>query len=234
MDVPLVVCVYGYVFAVLAFSKLLVERYDYPPRLTRHAIHLFAGPTILLLPCFSSWVYPFTLPLGITFILALGLARPSALRKVMVDEFSYSSLHALGPLYYALSILILVPLTWGVKAVGMAAVMVMAWGDGAASTLTSRLQRRHRYPFSEKTVEGSLLMFLFGLAGASAAWAIGVHAGSPPISMLDGFKLAVAGAAVGAVVEAVTVGWAKPFDNLTVPLSSALAMALLTQLKAVG
>ncbi|MEM3079939.1 MAG: hypothetical protein QXF21_06460 [Thermoproteota archaeon] len=227
MDVALVILVYCFVFTVLGLSKLLVDRYGYSPRLTRHAIHLFAGPTILLLPCFSSWVYPFTLPLGMTAILALGLAKPSALRKVMVDESGYSSLHALGPLYYTLSILILVPLTWGVKAVGMAAVMIMAWGDGAASTLTARLQRRHRYPFSEKTVEGSLIMFLFGLVGAIAAWAIGVHAGSPPLSLLEGFKLAMAGAAVGTVVEALTVGWAKPFDNLTVPLSSALAMAFL-------
>lgn len=227
-DVGLVLCVYGFVFAVLALSKLLVDRYGYSPRLTRHAIHLFAGPTILLLPCFSSWVYPFTLPLGMTVILTLGLLRPSALRRVMVDESGYSSLHALGPLYYTLSILVLVPLTWGLKAVGMAAVMIMAWGDGAASTLTSKLHRRHRYPFSEKTVEGSLIMFLFGLVGASAAWIIGAHTGSPPISPITGFKLALAGATVGTMAEAITVGWAKPFDNLTVPFSSALAMALLT------
>lgn len=145
----------------------------------------------------------------------------------MVEEGEYSRLHALGPIYYALSILILVPLTWDLKAVGMAAIMIMAWGDGAASAIAPKLKKLHKYPFGDKTVEGSLIMFLFGFLGAGIAWTIGVAAGSPPVLKTVGLGIALVGATVGTLVEAVTVGWAKPFDNLTVPFSSALAMWLL-------
>ena len=226
-DLMLIVSVYVYVVAVLTFSKFLIDRYEFSPHLTRNMIHLCAGPTMFLLPFFSAWIYPFTIPLGIVLILGLGLVWQGRLRGMMVEEIEYSRLHALGPIYYALSILILVPLTWDLKAVGMAAVMIMAWGDGAASALAPKLKELHKYPFGDKTVEGSLMMFLFGFLGAGVAWTIGVAAGSPPVSITVGLGIALVGAAVGTLVEAVTVGRAKPFDNLTVPFSSALAMWLL-------
>ena len=46
--------------------------------------------------------------------------------------------------------------------------MVMAWGDGAASAITPSLKNRHLYPFSDKSFEGSAMMFVFAFLGALA------------------------------------------------------------------
>ncbi len=227
-DIILVIGVYVYVFAVIAAATALQRKLKLHPRATRQMIHIFAGDAMLVLPLFSAWWYPFLLPLGLAIVVALGLTtRGSAFRRVMVDESGHSKLHALGPLYYVISIGALVPLTWGVKAVGVATVMVMAWGDGAAAALAPRIQGRHRYPFGDRSLEGSLIMLLFAFLGAALAWTLGSLTGAPPVPLVKGLGLALAGAAVGTVAEAFSVGALKPFDNFTVPLASALAMILL-------
>ncbi|MEM4246118.1 MAG: hypothetical protein QW390_02355 [Candidatus Bathyarchaeia archaeon] len=228
LDVLLLVIVYLYVLGVIAGVRWLKSRRSLPPQVSRQMIHIFAGDPMLLLPLFTAWWYPFLIPLGLGVAVGLGLAtRGSGLRSIMVDESSHSRLHALGPLYYVISIGVLVPLTWGVKAVGMAAVMMMAWGDGSAAALASRIAGRHRYPFSDKSVEGSLIMLGFSLLGGLAAYGACYCMGSLPAPLARWAVAASAGAVAATLAEALTVGPLKPFDNFTVPFAAALIMALL-------
>lgn len=224
-DVILTVTVYIYVFFIIGLVYLLRGRLSLSSKATRNIIHILAGDAILSLPWFSSWWYPFTLPLGLAFIVGLGLTiGDGAFRGLMVGESGYSRLHAFGPLYYVISIGLLVPLTWGSKPVGMAAVMIMAWGDGAAAALAPRIRNRHRYPFSDKSVEGSLIMLLFASLGSLLAWMVAAYTGAILVEPFKAIITALAGAAVGTIVEALSIGPLKPFDNFTVPLISALAM----------
>lgn len=225
IDIVLVAVIYVYVFSIIMLAYFLKDKFGLSPKSTRHIIHVFAGDSILTLPLFSSWWYPFMLPLGLAFIVGLGLTRRDGMfRGVMVEESGYSRLHTFGPLYYVISIGLLVPLTWNIKPVGMAAVMIMAWGDGAAAALAPKIPNRHRYPFSNKTVEGSLIMLLSALLGSVLAWIIGIYTGTTLIGSFKALTIALIGAIIGTVAEALSIGPLKPFDNFTVPLVSALAM----------
>ncbi|MBS7645729.1 MAG: hypothetical protein QXR65_08350 [Candidatus Bathyarchaeia archaeon] len=224
VDAALVAIIYLYVVSLIALAYFLRSKRGLSSKTTRHMIHIFAGDSILSLPLFSSWWYPFTLPLGLSFMVGLGLARGGALRRLMVEESGYSRLHVFGPLYYVISIGLLVPLTWDLKPVGMAAVMIMAWGDGAAAALAPRIRNRHKYPFSDKSVEGSLIMLLSAFLGSLLAWVVAAYAGATLMEPPRFLMVAFAGAAAGTVVEALSIGPLKPFDNFTVPLISALTM----------
>ncbi|MEM2122685.1 MAG: hypothetical protein QXE79_03515 [Candidatus Bathyarchaeia archaeon] len=224
VDAALVAIIYIYVFSLIALAYLLRGKLDLSSKATRHMIHIFAGDSILSLPLFSSWWYPFMLPLGLSFMVGLGLVRGEAFRRLMVEGTEYSRLHIFGPLYYVISIGLLVPLTWNFKPVGMAAVMIMAWGDGAAAALAPRIHNRHRYPLSDKSIEGSLIMLLFASLGSLLAWMIAVYTDAIVVEPFKALIIALFGSAVGTIVEALSIGPLKPFDNFTVPLISASAM----------
>jgi len=142
----------------------------------------------------------------------------------MVDEKKYSRAHAFGPAYYIISIGVLVALAWDFRHIAMASIMIMAWGDGGAATFAPLLRRRHRYPNSDKTVEGSIIMFILSYLGALLAYTVSIRSGILSIDMSTVALTCLIGALVGAIVEAVTVGPIKHFDNFTVPFSSAIAM----------
>lgn len=96
-----------------------------------------------------------------------------------------------------------------IAAASLAMLMV---GDGAAAVVGRRFGRT-RYPFSEKSVEGSAAFFVTGLV---AALPFGMGALSLPVL--------AAGALTAAAVEAVPV---PVNDNLRVPLAAGAAMLLL-------
>jgi len=121
---------------------------------------------------------------------------------------------------------ILIPLTWNMMAVGMAAVMIMAWGDGSAALIAPKIKGRHKYPWSDKSFEGSLLVLGFGFVGALIAWTVGYMTGVTSLSMSRIVIVSFIGAVVGCLAEAASIGPLKPFDNFTVPILSALAMFL--------
>jgi len=108
--------------------------------------------------------------------------------------------------------------------------MVMAWGDGAASAITPSLKRRHVYPFSDKSLEGSTMMFLFAFLGALISYLIATSAGILFASLAAILILCLLGAFIGTVAEAFTLGPIRAFDNFTVPFACAIALYLATPL----
>jgi len=226
LDIELVVLVYIIVFLIIAISEYCRRRLNLGPLTTRHAIHLFAGMALFFLPFFSDWYYPFLIPLGIgaVTVTAFIFKKRSFITTSMVDENKYSRAHAFGPIYYIISIGVLVALAWNFRHIVIASIMIMAWGDGGAATFAPLLRRRHRYPNSDKTVEGSIIMFILSYLGALLAYTISIQSRILNLDVLTVALTCLVGAAVGTIVEAVTVGPIKPFDNFTVPFSSAIAM----------
>jgi len=225
-DMELVVLVYIIVFLIIAISEYCRRRLNLGPLTTRHAIHLFAGMALFFLPFFSDWYYPFLIPVGIGVVTATAFMfkKRSFITTSMVDEKKYSRVHAFGPVYYIVSIGVLVALAWNFRHIVMASIMVMAWGDGGAAAFAPLLRRRHRYPNSDKTVEGSIIMFILSYLGALLAYTVSIQSRILSADMLTVALTCLVGALVGTIVEAVTVGPIKPFDNFTVPFSSAIAM----------
>jgi dolichol kinase len=67
-------------------------------------------------------------------------------------------------------------------------------------------------------------MLLFASLGSLLAWMVAAYTGAILMEPFKAIITALAGAAVGTIVEALSIGPLKPFDNFTVPLISALAM----------
>jgi len=233
--VGIVLAVYVYVLALIVAAELARRRFSLRSTFTRHIIHLFAGASILVLPLCSEWYYPFMIPLGLGVVvgLALTFAKSSFITTSMVDQKEHGAAHAYGPLYYIVSIGVLILIGWSRRDLIMASVMIMAWGDGAASMFAPMMKNRHKYSFSQKSVEGSLLMLIAGFLGATLALLVNSHfllLFSPSLASVQLghiLTLAAVGSLVGTVVEMLTVGPLQPFDNFTVPFAAFVAMYLL-------
>ena len=223
-DVGLVLLVYIIVLLIIIISEYFRKKFQLNSKVTRHAIHLFAGDNMLLLPFFSALIYPLTIPIGLTFLLLYSFHRRKSMmsRTMIVDE--YDRYHAYGPLYYVLSIMILLIVAWDFRHIAMAAVMIMAWGDGAASVLGPRFKKRHLYPNSSKSIEGSLAMFFFAMLGAILAMMIAQQSGLIASSVAILLIVSFIGSLIGTISEACSIGPLKPFDNFIVPLSAAAVM----------
>jgi phytol kinase len=231
-DLGLAVLVFVVVILLIGAVEFLRRKLNLGAYTTRRAIHLFAGDSILFVPFFSNVIYPLLLPIGMGVITALSftLRKGSFLTQSMIDEKRYSRLHAYGPVFYIISIGILLITLWSQRPIIMAATMVMAWGDGAASAITPSLKKRHLYPFSDKSYEGSTMMFIFAFLGALAAYSLALFTGIMSSSLTSILMLCALGALVGTVAEALTVGPIRAFDNFTVPFACALSLFLATPL----
>jgi phytol kinase len=160
--------------------------------------------------------------------LSFATRKGSFITQTMVDEKRYSRLHAYGPVFYIISIGVLLLSLWSQKPIVMAATMVMAWGDGAASAITPSLKKRHVYPISDKSLEGSTMMFVFAFLGALLSYMVAMWTGIISTNLSSIILLSVIGAFVGTVAEALTLGPIRAFDNFTVPFTCAAALYLAT------
>lgn len=215
---------------LIAVSEFLRKRLSLGSYTTRRAIHLIAGDAILLLPFFSSVIYPLLIPIGMGLMtgLAFTLQKQSFLTQSMIDEKRYSRLHSFGPVFYIISIGVLLVTLWSEKPIVMASTMVMAWGDGAASAIAPSLKKRHTYPFSDKSFEGSAMMLVFAFLGALVSYVIAASTGIVPARLGPMLVLSAVGALVGTIAEAFTLGLIRSFDNFTVPFACAAALYLAT------
>ncbi len=228
VDLGLVVAVFVYVILLIAMAEVIRKRLGLGAYTTRRVIHLLAGDVILSIPWFSSVAYPLLLPIGMGLMIAAAFTfqKGSFLTQSMVDEKRYSKLHSYGPVFYIISVGVLLLALWNQKAIIMAAIMVMAWGDGAASAFTPSLGKRHTYPFSDKSIEGSMMMFAFAFLGAIVSYLVATFAGLVSASMGSILILCALGALVGTIAEALTLGPIRAFDNFTVPFACAAALCL--------
>ena len=222
-DILLVAAVYVYVFVLIAVGEALRRR-GWDPRVTRRLIHLFAGDAILILPLFSSWYWPALIPVGLGALMTVAFMRGLSFLASPMVEAEDEVLHVYGPVYYIISILILVVALFSEPLTVVASVFAMAWGDGAAAILAPKLKRRHTYPWSDKSIEGSCIVFAFSLLAVAFTQAVmkvayGISASSP-------VAYALAGAATAAIAEAMAAGPLRHFDNFTVPLITALILHL--------
>ena len=124
-----------------------------------------------------------------------------------------------GPLFYGLVFVAVTLIYWKDSLIGIPALMIMCGGDGIADIVGRRV-RSPKLPWSpEKTVAGSLSVFLGGWLLTIFIFAIYVRAGafSGPVA---GLLLPVTWIALGAtLVESLPF---KDVDNITLTAVSAL------------
>lgn len=216
---------YVYILFLIFLSGRMEGLLHLSKRASRKFLHAMIGNLPFIVPFFTSTIYPILI--ASSFILITFLASPYS--PFEIKRFGFRGLselteegHASGPLFYAVSYTFLALFFASKPHVIAAGILPMAYGDGAAWMVGGRCGRKRYTLFAEKSIEGTLAMFLASFL--SFTLSLLYFSALYPLPIPDRFPLALAVAVVAAFVEGVSpVG----FDNLTVPVSGALTFLLL-------
>jgi len=199
-----------------------------PSNFSRKFLHIMIGNFIFVIPFFTLTIFPLSFPFFVAspFILVTFLFSPLSpvdlSRKIIGLAEITDRGHRYGLVLYAFSYSVLALVFSSKPYIIAAGVLPMAYGDAAASLFGQKFGR-HKYHISSlKSVEGSIAMFATCLSGFLACLLFFSFLYSFSILI---FALASLGTAIVATVcEALTP---RGFDNLTVPLFSAMVFLLL-------
>ena len=226
------IMVYTYVGAIAALAarwRFLRER-----SLQRKFIHVMVGNIALFWWVFDTR-YVMALLAAAPFIpLLLLLSRKAgegdgstAGPKGSVLTTASHEGHQLGLVYYAISWTLLAFFAFEDLVVASVGIVCMAYGDGMGGLIGKAFGRRKVR--GNKTLEGTLAVFLFSALGIffiinyyNLLFSLGLY-GTRTIALPVSALVAVALGAYAAIVELYTPG---EYDNLVIPLSTALIMAL--------
>ncbi len=212
--------------AFLRFMDFLAHRGFIESKLSRKIIHIGTGPLFVL--CWlmfgeeeiSRWLAALV-PLVITtqFVLVgLGIIKDDAAVKAMTRSGDPREILR-GPLYYGIVFIVMTLLYWKDSLIGIPALMILCGGDGIADIVGRRVSSP-KLPWSrEKSVAGSISVFVGGWLLSILIFSIYVWMGVFP-SPISRFIVPLAWVALGAtLVESLPF---KDIDNITMTLASAL------------
>ncbi len=194
----------------------------------RKLVHMAFGAAALLLRYIDWWqaVVFMAAALAFNILLLRGLSggrlhRPRELTQALPP----------GLVLYPASLLFLLLVFPARPDIVAAAWGILAIGDGAATLVGRRIAGRH-WPWNgEKTIAGSLALFLAGgAAGAFLAWWCRPAVVPPPAAW---FSVAAPFAAALGAALAETVRWELD-DNVSVPLTAAAVLWILSFLSVAG
>ena len=225
---PYLATLLTFVIAVvfLRLMDFLAQRGVIESRLSRKLIHIGTGPIFVL--CWlmfvdiyiSRWLAALV-PLVITaqFVLVgTGVIKDEAAVKAMSRTGDRREILR-GPLFYGLVFVAVTLLYWKDSLIGIPALMIMCGGDGIADIVGRRV-RSPRLPWSpDKSVAGSLSVFLGGWLLTMLIFAIYVWMGafSGPVTR---FVVPVTLVSLGAmIVESLPF---KDVDNITLTVAAVL------------
>ena len=213
---------YVFVFSAIFAGEGLRKWRGYSTEFTRKFIHIAVGMwsigTVLL---FQNWYFAIIPP--ITFVVINYISYRQETFKAMETGERGN----LGTIYFPISFVLVIVLFWLTRedyypSFIVAALMPMTWGDAMAAILGKRFgQYKYRILGSTRTMEGSLTMFLFSWLTTFLALFF-----FPPLGLLTSLLYALIVALVATLVEALSP-W--HIDNITVPLSAALMLYLLSR-----
>jgi phytol kinase len=195
-------------------------------RLSRKIIHIGTGPIFVL--CWlmfpGEWYDRYLaalVPGLITIQFALigtGIIKDEASVKAMSRTGEPKEILR-GPLYYGIMFVLLTIIFWKDSPVGMTALMIMCGGDGIADVVGRRFESA-KLPYSpDKSVAGSLGVFIGGWVLATFVLGVyvtaGVFAGPFTVYLLPLTVIAL----VSMVIESLPF---RDVDNITVTVAAAL------------
>ncbi len=226
-DIIALVLVYVVILASLGASLYLEKKGSKID--TRKVVHIGVGNFIFIWWMFiESWVMLvfFTIPFAL--ILLVAMIKGTRLYNSKLGELSRQG-HTTGLLFYAITVSVMVIFFrdhWIAATIG---IVAMTYGDGFGSVIGRRFGK-HRLR-EGKSFEGSfgvfaataimsmVIVLLYGFLASAGYYPAGVYTGIVPAPI----ACMVAGL-VASVVEAVCSG---SYDNLAVPISTAIVMVLL-------
>lgn len=212
--------------AFLRLMDFLAHRGIIESRLSRKIIHIGTGPIFVL--CWLMYPDVFIgrwlaalVPLVITLqfaLVGLGVIKDEAAVKAMSRTGDRREILR-GPLFYGIAFVAITLIYWKDSLIGIPALMILCGGDGIADIVGRRVNSP-KLPWSpEKSVAGSLSVFLGGWILTLIIFGVYVFMGtfSGPMTR---FLVPVTIVAMGAtLVESLPF---KDLDNLTIPLACIL------------
>jgi len=216
--------------AALAWLRLLdffAQRGWIESRLSRKIIHIGTGPIYVL--CWlmfkdtpdARWLAALV-PFGITVqfaLVGLGIMKDEASVQAMSRSGDRREILR-GPLYYGIAFVALTLIFWKTSPVGIVALMLMCGGDGIADLVGRRIASP-KLPWSrEKSVAGSISVFVGGFVLAAAVLAMYVAVGAFPGPLSPYFPPLALIALISMAVESLPY---RDIDNLTVTVAAAIA-----------
>jgi phytol kinase len=218
---------YGYVLVVILATGKIGNVLS--KNASRKFLHIMIGNLPFAIVFFSYNAFPLNFPFFVAapFILLTFLVSPySPVKSISKRMPKLTELteggHHLGLVLYAVSYTILAFFFSARPYIIAAGILPMAYGDAAASLVGEKIGRRQYRIFAKKSIEGSIAMFTISFAGLLAGLLFFSEFYSLPL--LTSVIAALAVAIEATISEALTP---KGFDNITVPLISALLFALL-------
>ncbi len=225
---PYIATVFTFLIAILFLRLMdfLAQRGWVESRLSRKFIHIGTGPIFVL--CWlmysdapiSRWLAALV-PLLITVQFALvgtGVIKDEAAVKAMSRTGDRREILR-GPLFYGIIFVAVTLIYWKDSLIGIPALMIMCGGDGIADIVGRRVSSP-KLPWSpEKSVAGSLSVFLGGWLLTLLIFAVYVWAGAFS-GLVARLLLPVTWIALGAtLVESLPF---KDVDNITLTVVAAL------------
>lgn len=222
---PYLASLFTFAIAVLFLRLMdfLAQRGVIESRLSRKFIHIGTGPIFVL--CWlmfpdvpiSRWLAALV-PLLVTAQFAAvgtGLIKDEAAVKAMSRTGDRREILR-GPLFYGLVFVAVTLIYWKDSLIGIPALMIMCGGDGIADIVGRRVRSPKLAWSPEKSVAGSLSVFLGGWLLTMFIFGIYVWAGAFP-GPVARFLLPVTWIALGAtLVESLPF---KDIDNITITLA---------------
>jgi uncharacterized protein (TIGR00297 family) len=212
------------IFALLLAAESIRRIRHWPEEFSRKFVHVATGLLVFAAPLLFKRAEPILLISAAFTLLDFLAYRFGLLHAVhQVNRSSY------GTVYYPLSLFILAYFLWdSAPGIVVASILVMAIGDGAAG-ITGELIRqplRYRITSDEKSMQGSMLMFLASFAVLNiAALAYGSSMLHLPVAArASPLLLALTLASVSLFATVWEASCSRGTDNLSVPLMTALAL----------
>ena len=213
----------------LAFLRLmdfLAHKGVIESRLSRKLIHIGTGPLFVL--CWlmfpdaplSRWLAALV-PLVITLqfaLVGLGILKDGAAVQAMSRTGDRREILR-GPLFYGIVFVTMTLIYWKDSPIGITALMIMCGGDGIADIIGRRFKSSKLAWSPEKSVAGSLGVFIGGWALTVLILAMFVWAGAFAAPVMR-FLAPAAWVALGAMlVESLPF---KDVDNITITIACAV------------
>ncbi len=160
----------AYVFAIVGIMDFAVKK-GFPQDLSRKVVHIAAGSWLIFWPLFdaSHWTkYLNIAPAALWTILLLIKGFTAKEDDQAVKTMTrYGDRRELlkGPLYFTIVMNVMGTIFFSTS-LALTAMGILGWGDGLAPVFGKKMGK-HKYNFvTEKSLEGSIAFFLFGLFGA--------------------------------------------------------------------
>ncbi len=195
-------------------------------RLSRKLIHIGTGPIFVL--CWlmfkdtpeARWLAALV-PLMIVAqfaLVGLGIMKDEAAVQAMSRNGNAREILR-GPLYYGIAFVVLTVAFWKTSPIGITALMMMCGGDGLADIVGRRIPSP-KLPWSrDKSVAGSLSVFVGGWVLAAIILFVYVSMGVFAVPSIGYFLPITLVALAGTLVESLPF---KDVDNITVTLISVI------------